>query len=161
MLAFLQKSALSLARAHHPSRSRWLGLCIPEKSIPEAGGVGLLEAGRGKVVSAVVVALVLVLMVCVCVCECEFVCVCVRMQTADLGPLSQSFSFSLPFSQSFSFSSSVSHPFSFSLSQSLIRESPFFSLSFSQSLSLQGSQSFSLSAPGRIHEIDGIVSSID
>ena len=68
MLAFLQKSALSLARAHHPSRSRWLGLCIPEKSIPEAGGVGLLEAGRGKVVSAVVVALVLVLMVCVCVC---------------------------------------------------------------------------------------------
>ena len=66
MLAFLQKSALSLARAHHPSRSRWLGLCIPEKSIPEAGGVGLLEAGRGKVVSAVVVALVLVLMVCVC-----------------------------------------------------------------------------------------------
>ena len=159
MLAFLQKSALSLARAHHPSRSRWLGLCIPEKSIPEAGGVGLLEAGRGKVVSAVVVALVLVVMVCVYVSV--SLCVCVRMQTADLGPLSQSFSFSLPFSQSFSFSSSVSHPFSFSLSQSLIRESPFFSLSFSQSLSLQGSQSFSLSAPGRIHEIDGIVSSID
>ena len=32
---------------------------------PEAGGVGLLGAGRGKDVSAVVVALVLVVMVCV------------------------------------------------------------------------------------------------
>ena len=83
MLAFLQKSALSLARAHHPSRSRWLGLCIHEKSIPEAGGVGLLEAGRGKVVSAVVVALVLVLMVCVYVSVSLCVCVCAY---ADRGP---------------------------------------------------------------------------
>ena len=84
MLAVLQKSALSLARAHHPSRSRWLGLCIPEKSIPEAGGVGLLEAGRGKVVSAVVVALVLVLMVCVYVSVSLCVCVCVcRPRTSD------------------------------------------------------------------------------
>ena len=66
MIAFVQKNALSFARAQHASRSRWLGLCIPEKSIPEAGGVGLLEAGRGKVVSAVVVGLVLVVMVCVC-----------------------------------------------------------------------------------------------
>ena len=76
MLAFLQKSALSLARAHHLSRSRWLGLSIPGKSIPEAGGLGLLEAGRGKVVSAVVVALVLVVMVCVCECERVFTCGC-------------------------------------------------------------------------------------
>ena len=48
--------------------------CIPEKFTPEAGEVGLLEAGRGKVVRCS----------CggvgvggdgVCVCECEFVCV--------------------------------------------------------------------------------------
>ena len=48
---------------------------------PEVGGVGLLGAGRGKVVSAFVVALVLVVMVCVYV----SVSVCLRADVFCVG----------------------------------------------------------------------------